>query len=50
MGRLKPANWSKHVNFFTDINGGKIESANNMTEKQGYTFIDMLDEAITAKD
>jgi len=50
MGRIKPENWSHHVNFFQDVNGGKVETAKKLTLKQAYTFIDMLDQAITSKD
>lgn len=48
MGRLKPENWTDHVNYFQDVNGGKVETAKKLTLNQAYTFIDMLDQEITA--
>ena len=50
MKRIKPESWSKHCNFFQDINGGKVESAKDLTINQTYTFINMLEEAVVAKD
>lgn len=50
LGKLKSTDWIKHVNFFTDINGEKIDKAVNLTVEQGYTFITMLDAEIVKRD
>jgi len=45
---LSPDKWSVHVRYFQDANKNPIDTAKNLTAKQGATFIAMLSKNLPA--